>query len=85
MELWQEIISVIISNSIFAILFVYLFYYQLRDSKRREEKYQKTIEQLSEHLGVIEQIKEDVEYLKDVVTPKRRKKDEVNDQIQTND
>ncbi|HCG57870.1 MAG TPA: hypothetical protein DEV78_01490 [Clostridiales bacterium] len=85
MELWQEIISVIISNGIFAILFVYLFYYQLRDSKRREEKYQKTIEQLSEHLGVIEQIKEDVEYLKDVVTPKRRRKDEVNDQIQTND
>lgn len=85
MELWQEIISVIISNGIFAILFVYLFYYQLRDSKRREEKYQKTIEQLSEHLGVIEQIKEDVEYLKDVVTPKRRRKDEVSDQIQTND
>ena len=85
MELWQEIISVIISNGIFAILFVYLFYYQLRDSKRREEKYQKTIEQLSEHLGVIEQIKEDVEYLKDVVTPKRRRKDEVNDQIQPND
>lgn len=85
MELWQEIISVIISNGIFAILFVYLFYYQLRDSKRREEKYQKTIEQLSEHLGVIEQIKEDVEYLKDVVTPKRRRKDEVNDQTQTND
>ncbi len=85
MELWQEIISVIISNGIFAILFVYLFYYQLRDSKRREEKYQKTIEQLSEHLGVIEQIKEDVEYLKDVVTPKRRKKDEVRDQTQTND
>lgn len=85
MELWQEIISVIISNGIFAILFVYLFYYQLRDSKRREEKYQKTIEQLSEHLCVIEQIKEDVEYLKDVVTPKRRRKDEVNDQIQTND
>ena len=85
MELWQEIISVIISNGIFTILFIYLFYYQLRDSKRREEKYQKTIEQLSEHLGVIEQIKEDVEYLKDVVTPKRRRKDEVNDQIQTND
>ena len=85
MDLWQEIISVIISNGIFAILFVYLFYYQLRDSKRREEKYQKTIEQLSEHLGVIEQIKEDVEYLKDVVTPKRRKKDEVHDQTQTND
>lgn len=85
MELWQEIISVIISNGIFAILFVYLFYYQLKDSKRREEKYQKTIEQLSEHLGVIEQIKEDVEYLKDVVTPKRRKKDDIQTEIQTSD
>lgn len=85
MELWQEIVSVIISNGIFAILFVYLFYYQLKDSKRREEKYQKTIEQLSQHLGVIEQIKEDVEYLKDVVTPKRRKRDEVQTEVQTND
>lgn len=85
MELWQEIVSVIISNGIFAILFVYLFYYQLRDSKRREEKYQKTIEQLSQHLGVIEQIKEDVEYLKDVVTPKRRKKDDVQTEVQTSD
>lgn len=85
MELWQEIISVIISNGIFAILFVYLFYYQLKDSKRREEKYQKTIEQLSQHIGVIEQIKEDVEYLKDVVTPKRRNKDEVQAKVQAND
>lgn len=85
MELWQEIVSVIISNGIFAILFVYLFYYQLKDSKRREEKYQKTIEQLSQHLGVIEQIKEDVEYLKDVVTPKRRKRDEVQTEVQAND
>lgn len=85
MELWQEIVSVIISNGIFAILFVYLFYYQLKDSKRREEKYQKTIEQLSQHLGVIEQIKEDVEYLKDVVTPKRRKKDDVQTEVQTGD
>lgn len=85
MQLWQEIISVVISNGIFAILFVYLFYYQLKDSKRREEKYQKTIEQLSQHIGVIEQIKEDVEYLKDVVTPKRRKKDDVQTEVQTND
>ncbi len=39
MDLWQEIVSVIVSNGIFAILFVLLFVYQLKDSKKREEKY----------------------------------------------
>lgn len=76
MQLWQEIVSVIISNGIFAVLFVLLFFYQLKDSKKREEKYQKTIEDLTEHLGIIDEIKEDVEYLKENIKPKRRSKDE---------
>ncbi len=76
MQLWQEIVSVIISNGIFAVLFVILFYYQLKDSKNREERYQKTIEDLTEHLGVIDEIKADVEYLKENIRPKRRAKDE---------
>ena len=76
MQLWQEIVSVIISNGIFAVLFVLLFFYQLKDSKKREEKYQKTIEDLTEHLGIIDEIKEDVEYLKENIRPKRRSKDE---------
>ncbi len=76
MQLWQEIVSVIISNGIFAVLFVILFYYQLKDSKNREERYQKTIEDLTEHLGVIDEIKADVEYLKENIRPKRRVKDE---------
>ena len=77
MQLWQEIVSVIISNGIFAVLFVILFYYQLKDSKNREERYQKTIEDLTEHLGVIDEIKADVEYLKENIRPKRRVKDEI--------
>ncbi len=76
MQLWEEIVSVIISNGIFAVLFVILFCYQLKDGKRREEKYQKTIEDLTEHLGVIDEIKADVEYLKENIAPKRRNKDE---------
>ena len=74
--MWQEIISVIVSNGIFAVLFVFLFVYQLKDSKKREEKYQQTIDELSAHIGVVEKIKEDVEYLKQIVTPKRRRKNE---------
>lgn len=76
MDLWQEIVSVIVSNGIFAVLFVLLFVYQLKDSKKREEKYQRTIDELSAHIGVVEKIKEDVEYLKEIVTPKRRRKNE---------
>lgn len=76
MQMWQEIISVIVSNGIFAVLFVFLFVYQLKDIKKREEKYQQTIDELSAHIGVVEKIKEDVEYLKQIVTPKRRRKNE---------
>ena len=77
MDVWQEIMSVVISNGVFAVLFVLLFCYQLKDSKQREQKYQTTIEQLSKHIGTIEEIKEDVQQLKEAMIKKRRKKDEV--------
>lgn len=77
MQIWQEIVSVIVSNGVFAILFVALFFYQLKDSKKREEKYQKTIDKLTVHIGTIEKIKDDVEELKEVLMPKRRKKQNV--------
>ena len=74
MQLWEQIISVVVSNGIFAILFVGLFFYQLKDSKRREEKYQKTIEDLTIHLDIIEDVKEDVKELKKIVLKKESKK-----------
>lgn len=80
MELWEQIVSVVVSNGIFATLFVGLFCYQLKDSKRREEKYQKTIEDLTVHLDIIEDVKEDVKELKTIVMTKRtRKKSEKSD------
>ena len=81
MEVWQDIISVVISNGIFATLFVLLFFYQLKDSRQRENKYQKTIAELTKHIGTIQEIKEDVEELKTVMIRKRRKQNET----QTND
>lgn len=74
MDIWKEIISVVVSNGIFATLFVGLFCYQLKDSRRRENKYQKTIEDLTIHLDLIEDVKEDVQELKSIVMTKRRKK-----------
>lgn len=68
MEIWNDIISIVVSNGVFAILFVWLFCYQLKDSSKRETKYQQTIEKLTDHLQVLEEVKHDLveikEYLK---------------------
>ncbi len=64
MEIWNEIISIVVSNGVFAILFVWLFWYQLKDSAKREVKYQKTIEQLTEHLKILEDVKDDLTEIK---------------------
>ena len=68
MNVWNEIISVVVSNGIFATLFVILFFYQLKDSAKREKAYQQTILDLTEHLEMIEQVKEEVSELKEVIT-----------------
>ncbi len=65
MELWKEILSIIVSNGVFAILFVWLFYYQLRDSAKREAKYQQTIEKLTSNLQILENVRQDISDIKE--------------------
>ena len=69
MEMWNEMLSTVVSNGIFAVLFVWLFFYQMRDSSKREEKYQQTIETLTNNLSTLEDVKQELldikEYLKD--------------------
>lgn len=65
MDIWNEIISIVISNGVFAILFVCLFCYQLKDSAKREVKYQQTIEQLSASLQTLDEVKSDLAEIKD--------------------
>lgn len=78
MAIWEQVISVVVSNGIFATLFVGLFCYQLKDSRRREDKYQRMIEDLTVHLDLIEDVKEDVLELKSIVMSKgRKRKDEI--------
>lgn len=62
--MWQDIINLAISNGLFAVLFMGLLIYQLKDSRTRENKYQTTIESLGKALQVIEEIKEDVSIIK---------------------
>ena len=72
--MWEEIFSVAISNGIFASLFVALLVYELKDSRSREKKYQKTIDTLSSRLVVVDAIKQDVDEIKHNVVYKKVKK-----------
>lgn len=65
MNIWNDILSIVVSNGIFAILFVWLFWYQLRDSAKREEKYQETIHELTSHLKVLDEVKQDLTDIKE--------------------
>ena len=63
--MWEQIFNLAISNGLFAVMFVGLFIYQLKDSKTREIKYQKTIENLGCALDTLKEVKQDVEEIKD--------------------
>ena len=63
----EEIFNLAITNGIFAVLFVFLFFYSLRDSSAREKKYQTTIENLSMHLKKIDEVKNDTGSIKAMV------------------
>lgn len=67
MDLWKEIISIVVSNGVFAVLFVCLFMYQLKDSAKREQKYQQTIEQLTTHLNTLDEVKKDIVDIKEIL------------------
>ena len=63
MDLWSELIKSIVGYGVFAMLFVFLFFYQLKDSAKREESYRETIEELADSLQVISDVKQQVEEL----------------------
>ena len=68
MDFWTELVKIIVSNGIFAMLFVFLFFYQLKDSAKREESYKQTIESLTDHLDVLEQVRDELRELKSLVS-----------------
>ena len=68
--MWENIIQMATESGIWAILFVCLFFIQIKDSKTREEKYQTTIDALAEKLKLIADIKVSIEEIKDKLTSK---------------
>ncbi len=70
--MWEEVLEKVATSGIFAVLFVSLLCYLLQDSRKREAKYQKIIETLTDRLEVVEDIKESVEKLSQ--KPKKQRK-----------
>ena len=75
--MWEEIVNLAIQNGLFAVLFLGLLIFVLKDSNKREKKYQQTIESLNKHLDIVEDIEKNVEDIKQKITekPKRAKKE----------
>ncbi len=66
----NEILLVIAKSGVFAVLFVLLLFYVLKDSRYREQNYQKLVNTLTKELGAVMDIEQDVKEIKTQVTIK---------------
>lgn len=84
--MWQEIFDLAINNGLWAVLFLGLLIFQLKDSKVREGKYQATIETLGKSLEILQDVKDDVVEIKDTLENfKMFKKKTTKSEEQTNE
>ena len=65
--MWDQILEYMAANGVWALLFLGLLIYQLKDSKQREEKYTATINSLTEGLSALEGIKQDIKSIIDTI------------------
>lgn len=60
----NELIKMVITNGIFCSLFVWLLLDTRKDTKQRENKYQEIITSLSDKIGIIDVMKDDIKSIK---------------------
>lgn len=60
----DEIVSLVVANGLFAVLFCGLLVYELKDSRCREQRYTQTIRTLTERLETVNAIKSDTAEIK---------------------
>lgn len=65
--MWNEVLQLAIKNGLWAVLFSALLIFVLKDSNKRESEYQQTIKDLTVHLGIVKEIKQEVEEVKNMV------------------
>lgn len=58
--MWEQILDLAMNNGLWAVLFLALLIYQLKDSRTREQKYQETIAELNKTLNKVNKIDENV-------------------------
>ncbi len=66
----NEILLMIAKSGVFAVLFVLSLFYVLKDSRYREQNYQKLVNTLTKELGAVMDIEQDVKEIKTQVTIK---------------
>ena len=59
----DEIVSTIVANGLWAVLFCGLLVYELRDSRRRESRYTQVISALTDRLETVNEVKADTSAL----------------------
>lgn len=79
--MWEKIVNLAIQNGLFAVLFLGLLVFTLKDSAKREKKYQQTIEGLNKNLNTALEVEEDIKEIgveikeiKELQTTKRARK-----------
>ncbi len=68
--MWEEVFNQAVTNGAWAVLFVSLLVYQLKDSAKREKKYQDTISKLNQHLDTVEDIKQELKEIRSTLLKK---------------
>lgn len=56
-----ELFDMIATNGIWAALFFFLLVLEIKDSRKREDKYQETVSRLTKELNIVEVIDENVD------------------------
>ena len=79
--MWEEIFNLALNNGLWAVLFLILLVYVLKDSKSREAKYQETIETLAESLEIIHEVREDVQEIKNTLTKRSNTKEKKGEKV----
>ena len=67
-SMWEKIVDLAVTNGIWAVLFLGLLIYLLKDSRAREAKYQDTIKDLNRSLEIVHDIKEDITEIKRTIS-----------------
>lgn len=79
--MWESILEMATQSGIWAVLFVVLFYKQIKESKEREDKYQSTIDALADKLKMLAEIRSDITDIKNAIFTAGETRDAQNDNV----